>query len=151
MIAAKYIIVGNVFKAAERIRIDARVIEVETGTIKFAERVSGNAYNLSMLAEKLGHLLLMRIANPPELRNLPQEEVIIKTNNVVYSEVLDLIGNSQIEVKYNEPFRTKDGEFGWILLLHLLLTDSQIILIALLRQSFTSFSEMHLYRLIFAI
>lgn len=117
LIAARYIIVGNVFKTADRIRIDARVIEVETGTVKFAERVSGNAYNLSTLAEKLGHLLLMRIANPPELPNLQKEEVIVTTNNVVYSEVLDLIGNSQIEVTYNEPVRTKDGEFGWNLVI----------------------------------
>ncbi|MCX7765475.1 MAG: hypothetical protein N2246_02060, partial [Candidatus Sumerlaeia bacterium] len=117
LISARYIIVGNVFKSAEQIRIDARVIEVETGKVKFAERVMGNSYNLSILAEKLGTLLLRRMLNAPELPEL-QQEIIFQSNNVVYSEVLDLIGNNQIEITYNgEPVRTKDGEFGWNLVI----------------------------------
>lgn len=61
---ANHLLLGTIFKSNEQIRIDARILETESGRIIFAEKViTSENIDLIDTIDELGRLILLHLAN----------------------------------------------------------------------------------------
>lgn len=92
-LGAQNILTGSFYVLDNVIRLDARLIDVQTGGVIFAEQVSGNKNNFFALHQQLANLLAKNINVPysPDLSGLYKagEEVTLK-EVVNYSNALEL-------------------------------------------------------------
>ncbi|MBI3518130.1 MAG: hypothetical protein HY062_02065 [Bacteroidetes bacterium] len=92
-LGAQNILTGSFYILDNIIRLDARLIDVQTGGVIFAEQVSGNKNNFFALHQQLANLLAKNINVPysPDLSGLYKagEEVTLK-EVVNYSNALEL-------------------------------------------------------------
>jgi TolB-like protein len=92
-LGAQNILTGSFYILDNIIRIDARLIDVQTGGVIFAEQVSGSKNNFFALHQQLANLLAknINVAYSPNLSGLykPTEQVSIK-EIVNYSNALEL-------------------------------------------------------------
>lgn len=92
-LGAQNILTGSFYVLDNVIRIDARLIDVQTGGVVFAEKVSGNKNNFFGLHQQLANLLAKNINVPynPDLSGLYKnnEEVTLK-EVVAFSNALEL-------------------------------------------------------------
>lgn len=92
-LGAQNILTGSFYVLDNVIRLDARLIDVQTGGVIFAEQVSGNKNNFFALHQQLANLLAKNINIPysPDLSGLYKagEEVTLK-EVVNYSNALEL-------------------------------------------------------------
>lgn len=92
-LGAQNILTGSFYILDNVIRLDARLIDVQTGGVVFAEQVSGNKNNFFALHQQLANLLAKSINVPysPDLSGLykPTEQVSI-TEVVNYSNALEM-------------------------------------------------------------
>lgn len=92
-LGAQNILTGSFYVLDNIIRLDARLIDVQTGGVIFAEQVSGNKNNFFALHQQLANLLAKNINVPysPDLSGLYKagEEVTLK-EVVNYSNALEL-------------------------------------------------------------
>lgn len=92
-LGAQNILTGSFYLVDNTIRIDARLIDVQTGGIVVAEQVTGNKNNFFDLHQQLANLLAKNLNVPynPDLSGLykPNEEVSL-TAVVNYSNAIEL-------------------------------------------------------------
>jgi TolB-like protein len=92
-LGAQNILTGSFYVLDNVIRLDARLIDVQTGGVIFAEQVSGNKNNFFALHQQLANLLAKNINVPysPDLSGLYKagEEVTLK-EVVNFSNALEL-------------------------------------------------------------
>ncbi len=92
-LGAQNILTGSFYILDNTIRIDARLIDVQTGGIVFAEQVSGNKNNFFALHQQLANLLAKKLNIPysPDLSGLykASDEVTL-TEVVNFSNALEL-------------------------------------------------------------
>jgi TolB-like protein/3-methyladenine DNA glycosylase AlkC len=92
-LGAQNILTGSFYILDNIIRIDARLIDVQTGGIVFAKQVSGNKNNFFALHQQLASLLArnINITYSPDLSGLykPNEQVTL-TEVVNFSNALEL-------------------------------------------------------------
>lgn len=92
-LGAQNILTGSFYVLDNVVRLDARLIDVQTGGVIFAEQVSGNKNNFFALHQQLANLLAKNINVPysPDLSGLYKagEEVTLK-EVVNYSNALEL-------------------------------------------------------------
>ena len=92
-LGAQNILTGSFYLLDNTIRIDARLIDVQTGGIVVAEQVTGNKNNFFDLHQQLANLLAKNLNVPynPDLSGLykPNEEVSL-TAVVNYSNAIEL-------------------------------------------------------------
>ena len=92
-LGAQNILTGSFYILDNTIRMDARLIDVQTGGIVFAEQVSGNKNNFFALHQQLANLLAKKLNIPysPDLSGLykASDEVTL-TEVVNFSNALEL-------------------------------------------------------------
>lgn len=92
-LGAQNILTGSFYLIDNTLRIDARLIDVQTGGIILAEQVTGNKNNFFSLHQQLATLLSknLNVSYNPDLSDLykPNEEVAL-TAVVNYSNAVDL-------------------------------------------------------------
>ena len=90
---AQNILTGSFYLLDNTIRIDARLIDVETGGIISAEQVTGNKNNFFSLHQQLANLLSknLNVAYSPNLSGLYKSNEMVEFTAVVnYSNAIDL-------------------------------------------------------------
>lgn len=129
-LGAQNILTGSFYILDNIIRIDARVIDVQTGGIIFAEQVSGNKNNFFALHQQLANLLAKKLNIPysPDLSGLykANEEVtltdVVNFSNAIVLQDDGMDGDAKVllekTVKTNPKFqfaKTKlDGIKEWL-------------------------------------
>lgn len=92
-LGAQNILTGSFYIMDNIIRMDARLIDVQTGGVIFAEQVSGNKNNFFGLHQQLANLLAKKLNIPysPDLSGLYKvSEEVTLTEVVNYSNALEL-------------------------------------------------------------
>lgn len=92
-LGAQNILTGSFYILDNIIRLDARLIDVQTGGVIFAEQVSGNKNNFFSLHQQLANLLAKSINIPysPDLSGLYKTNEQVSINEVVnYSNAIEL-------------------------------------------------------------